>query len=149
LSRLALGIDGGGVIYEDPQDTGSVSGALFGAWMSYSLSSKISVPVAGQWDWVTERYNYTAGARFALYGTERHDRFHLGVGADYVHYEGGGYAGIGMQDSWRATIKGTWSMLVDKGGRTIIYLPLWVDYDPENGLTRYVMALRWQIFGGA
>ena len=148
LSRLAGGVDAGGVIYEQPEDVSAVSGFLFGSWLSYSLSSKISAPLTAQWDWVTERYSYTAGARFALYGNRASDRVHVGVGADFVHYEGPGYAGLGLQDSWRGTIKATWSMLVDEGGRTIIYLPMWVDYDPENGLTRYVAALRWQVFGG-
>ena len=148
LTRLAGGLDAGGVIYEEPEDVSATSGVLFGTWLSYSLSSKISVPLTAQWDWVTERYSYTAGARFALYGTGRDDRFHVGVGADFVHYEGAGYADLGLPDSWRGTIKGTWSMLVDSDGRSIIYLPIWVDYDPENGLTRYLAALRWQVFGG-
>lgn len=151
FSRAAGGLDVGGVMYDGVGTTTGLnqSGVILGAWLSYSLASKLSVPVTAQWDWVSERYAYTAGGRFALHGTERHDRWHLGIGVDFVHYEGDGYAMIPVQDSWRATVKGTWTMLADKGGRSIIYLPIWVDYDPENELWRYVAALRWQVFGGS
>jgi hypothetical protein len=150
FTRAAGGLDLGSIVYDDGPDVQTTSsGLLFGAWLSYSLASKLSVPVTAQWDWVTDRFSYTAGARFALHGTAPTDRWHLGLGADFIYYDGPGYGGLLKQESWRATVKGTWSMLVDKGGRTIIYLPVWVDYDPENNLWRYVAALRWQVFGGA
>lgn len=141
LSRASLGLDAKAAITE-PAVT---SAFLGGAYLSYSLTSNLSVAAIVERDFAGKLTIFRAGARFPIMqvGEGR-----VTAGGGLVSYADEGAAGIVEPTSWDASLHGSWPIATASDGSTTFWGVGSASYDTENARSTYRLGIRWQAVGG-
>jgi len=143
--RLALGVSAQAIVYS-PDDGVETTGFLPQAWVSYSLTSAMSVAASGERDFA---HNFTllrGGVRFALTPATSHTQLALGV--DALSYERPGPLVLTENHSWSASIRAAWVAVQSDAHRDLVYLTASGERDVTNSLTTYRVGLRVPLMGG-
>lgn len=143
FERASIGLDAKAAVTEAG---GQSSAFLPGAYLSYSLTSQVSLAGTIERDFAGRLTIARGGVRFPI--------FHLDGGngrvtaaANLVSYSDEGAAGIVDQTSWEAAVNGSWR-LAESEGQTILWGIASAAFDPENDRSTYRLGVRWQMLGG-
>lgn len=147
--RLSGGVTVWGVVHGLQDGEPAQSSLDAGAYINWNLSRRLNVSAGADHDFTLDYQQYRAGATAQLHGDRPQDRFHLFMGAYYVHYDGQGATAFPDRDSWQAMIQGAWTLAETRAGRKWLAAILSGRYDPVNDHTFGQLGLRVQAFGGS
>jgi hypothetical protein len=142
--RLSFGVDGEGASWSGSVD--NQSSFLPGAYLSYSATSGLSFAGTLQRDFARHTSIGQGGFRFIILGG---DRGHVALGMNVVGYgDRTAWLGIVKPTSWNACVNGSYDLVQDKNGTTILYGIAGASDDVDNDLKQVHIGLRWCILGG-
>ena len=144
LDRASLGVDAKAAILNTPAEQRSIF--LPGAYLSYSLTSVLSLAGTVERDFQGHMTLGRAGFRFAL--ARVGDGGRLWGGLNVVGYGDEGAAGIVEPTSWEAVAQAAYPVVWASNGATLAWGLASATFDPENDLTTFRVGLRAQLIGG-
>ncbi len=142
LDRASFGLDAKAAVTE-PEGGSSFLG---GAYLSYSLTSQMSVAGTVERDFAGHLTIARAGVRFPIFHLDGGNG-RVTAGANLVAYSDDGAAGIVEPTSWDAVVSGS-GRRAENEGTTVLWGIASASYDPENDRSTYRLGLRWQALGG-
>ena len=143
IDRASLGFDAKGAVTDAP---GRSSAFLGGAYLSYSLTSQMSVAGTVERDFAGKLTIARAGVRFPILMLDGGNG-RLAASGGLVAYADEGADEIAEPTSWDAGLHGSWRLAEDEG-TTVLWGVASAVYDAENTRTTYRLGLRWQAIGG-
>lgn len=141
LDRASFGLDAQGA-----QWTGTnASSFLPGAYLSYDMTSGLSLAATCQRDFARHTTIGKGGFRFKVWDN---DRGVVAVGANLVGYgDQTAWLGIVKPTSWESCLNGAYGVW-QKDGRTIAWGIAGASWDQQNNVKEVRVGLRWQMVGG-
>lgn len=143
FARASLGVHATGAITNDAGT--QTSAFLPGAYLSYSLTSGVSLAGVVDEDFARHLTIGSAGIRFLVMKSERGQ---IGLGANLLGYGDARASGIKEPTSWSGSIHGSWAA-ARSSGRTLLWGIASASYDPENDRKEVRVGLRYQVVGGS
>lgn len=158
LTRLAGGIQVGGVIHDDG-DAPDLSAGIGRAGLSYNLGLLSLVAYAQGEPSEAERVQVGFGGRAALAQIGREGRVQLAVGVDYCLFRGAGYDALEAQrqaqglpwerEAVKVSTRLSAVLLATRAGRGVLGVQVPIEYTATNGQLDVAALLSVQLFGGA